>query len=159
MWKTKFKINPKKLFPLEDFLNPLQEWGLYMVGRVQQYMVQTKKNKILVPSWIGIKVDRSKPDPPNQKEYRRGKKKQKGSITKKPLVNTGNLRNSIRSQANPKSVRIGTTVPYAYRMHHGGNNPITQAQRDEWLKRYGYRVKTKSINVIPRPFLYFKPED
>lgn len=49
----------------------------------------------------------------------------------KALINTGALRRSIRFTTSPKSVRMGSSLPYAERHHAGGLNilPITQTVR------------------------------
>ena len=154
--KKDVKILPK------TFNQPLKEFGLYHVGVTQERMVKTEPTHILVPSFIGTKVNRKLPDPPNQKSYTYADRAKgiKGQISgKQPLVSTGKLRNSITSKSGTMSVQMGTNVEYAEINQIGGKSIITEAQRDEWLKRYGIRVKTKEINITARPYLFFTEED
>lgn len=50
-------------------------------------------------------------------------KRRKGSA--RPLIDTGNLRNSIATRPGPRSLRIGTVVPYAP-VHQFGTKHIPQ---------------------------------
>jgi phage gpG-like protein len=83
------------------------------------------------------------------------------------LVNTGNLRRSIRCLVNPKTVRITSTAPYAQLQNDGGTAslPVTQAVRSnlatllrsqkQLRPALGFLFRRESVSAtIPaRPFL------
>lgn len=89
------------------------------------------------------------------------------------LIDTGELRRSLKFVVRGRSVEVVSTVPYANTMQQGGPSTIeiTDAMRrnaPEAMNRYEalrevlpkvLRKKTLTINVRPRPFLLITDQD
>lgn len=81
----------------------------------------------------------------------------------KTLIQSGALRNSIRSESDATGFAVGTNVRYASTHQFGAKGRIIRAKTKKGLVfRYGgkwIRKKQVTVNIPARPFLGFSQED
>ncbi|MDG6895047.1 phage virion morphogenesis protein [Volucribacter amazonae] len=108
----------------------MQKLAGTMLSVVQQNFVESGR-----PKWAGL-------------AYREGK----------PLIDSGNLQNSIQAKHNHDEAIVGTNVLYAALHHFGGT---IKPKKVNYLKfKIGERfVQVKSVTIPARPFLTLTEQD